>query len=260
MGRASGTWPSLRTLATMRVTVAICAYDEAPNIAAVVTEALSAIDEIGGDGDLLIVDDGSTDGTSRIADDLAARDGRVRVIHHGANRGFSGAMTSALRGGRGDWIYLGPADGQFDYHDLRRFLELSAAADIVVGVRTRRTEGLGRVVLSRGFHAIARVLLPVSLPEFSSTFLFRRTLVESMPIRSRPRSATLLPEVLFRAKMRGARLVPATIQVRPRMAGEAKGGRLSVALLTLVEMLRLAPLVKLDELRNARRDARPSPH
>jgi glycosyltransferase involved in cell wall biosynthesis len=237
----------------MLVTVAMGAYDEAPNVAAVVAEALSAIDEIGGDGEVLVVDDGSTDGTSQIADDLASRDGRVRVIHHPANRGFSGAMTSALRGARGDWIYLGPADGQFDIHDLSRYLAVAADADIVVGVRAHRPDGMRRVVMSRGFHLVAKALFPVPLDEFSSTFLFRRSLIEGLPIRSRPRAATVLPEVLYRSKMRGARFVQVPIQVRPRTAGKAKGGRLSVALRTVIELVRLAPLVRVDELRRARR-------
>ncbi len=253
MGAASGTRRVyLRTLATMRVTVAMGAYNEAPNVVAVVDEALSAIDEVGGDGEVLIVDDGSTDGTSKIVDEIAAGRPRVRVIHHGANRGFSGAMTSALRGARGDWIYLGPADGQFDIHDLKRYLAASEDADVIVGIRSSRPEGLDRKILSRGFHTISQILLPVPLEEFTSTFLFRRTLIASMPIRSRPRAATLLPEVLYRAKMRGARFVQVPIGVRPRMGGVAKGGRPSVILRTLVEMVRLAPLVRWEELRNAR--------
>ena len=170
----------------MLVTVAMGAYNEAPNVTAVVAEALDAIAEIGGDGEVLVVDDGSGDGTSAIVDDLAARDDRVRVIRHGTNRGFSGAMTSALRGSRGDWIYLGPADGQFDIHDLSRFLAVSGGADVVVGVRAHRPDGLHRRILSRGFHTITKLLLPLPLAEFSSTFLFRRSLIEAMPIRSRP--------------------------------------------------------------------------
>ncbi len=67
--------------------------------------------------------------------------------------------------------------------------------------------------------------------------------------RSLPQSATLLPEILFRARRRGARLVPQ----RPRLAGRAKGGQLSVAALTFVELLRLGVLVRLDLARGVRR-------
>lgn len=236
----------------MLVTIAMPAFDEAPNVATVAAEALAALSATGKDGELLLVDDGSTDGTSTIVDTLAARDARVRVVHHGANRGFSGAMTTALREARGDWVFLVPADGQIDMRELSRFLAASTGADIVVGVRAHRPERIGRVLLSRAFHKIAKTLFPLPLDEFSSVFLFRRSLVDAMPIRSQARSATFLPEVLYRASSRHARFVQLLIEPRARMGGRAKGAQLSVALYTLFELMRLAPLVRWDEWRTRR--------
>jgi len=238
----------------MLVTIAMIAYDEAPNLRPVVAEALAALDAAGGDGEILLVDDGSTDGTSDIADAIASSEPRFRVVHHGRNRGFSGAMTTALRQARGDWIFLVPADGQVPLLDLERFLSASAGADVVVGIRSYRPER-GRMLLSRAFHAIAKTLFPVPLEEFSSVFLFRRALIEAMAIRSRPRTAAVLPEVLFRASARGARFAQLRFAARPRLGGKAKGARPSIALVTLLELLRLAPLVRLDELRHARRES-----
>jgi glycosyltransferase involved in cell wall biosynthesis len=244
----------------MLVTIAMPAYDEAPNLDAVATSALAALSANGADGELLIVDDGSTDGTGAIADALAARDPRVRVLHHATNRGFSGAMTTALRGSLGDWVFLVPADGQLDMDELPRFLGARGDVDIVVGVRRARLDGAQRVLMSRAFHRIAGLLFPLPLAEFSAAFLFRRALIDAMPIRSRPRSATFLPEVLFRAKTRHARFATLDVDWQVRRAGRAKGAQLSVAFLTLVDLVRLAPLVRWDELmaRRARtRTARP---
>jgi glycosyltransferase involved in cell wall biosynthesis len=236
----------------MLVTIAMPAFDEAPNVKTVARDALAALDAAGSDGELLLIDDGSTDGTSALVDEIAARDERVRVIHHPTNRGFSGAMTTALREAHGEWVFLVPADGQIEMTELSRFLAARTDADVVVGVRRHRTERIGRIVLSRAFHRIAKTLFPLPLEEFSSVFLFRKALVDAMPIRSRPRSATFLPEVLYRASARHARLVQLRIDARPRLGGRAKGGQLSVALLTLVELIRLAPLVRWDELRSRR--------
>jgi glycosyltransferase involved in cell wall biosynthesis len=237
----------------MLVTIAMPAYDEAPNLERVAAEALAALAATGVTGELLIVDDGSTDGTGALADGIALRDPRVRVIHHQTNRGFSGAMTTSLRKANGDWVFLVPADGQIVMSDLDRFLAARAEADIVVGVRAHRPEHAGRVVLSRAFHKISKTIFPVPLAEFSSVFLFRRSLVDAMPIRSRPRGATFLPEVLFRAQQRHARFLQLSIEPRARYGGRAKGGQLSVAVRTLLELVRLAGLVRWDELRLARR-------
>jgi glycosyltransferase involved in cell wall biosynthesis len=239
----------------MRVTVAIPAYDEVTSLAAVVAEALAELSAIGlaHDGEVLIVDDGSTDGTSALADSLASSTPNVRVIHHQPNRGFSGAMRTCFRQSHGDWIFLAPADGQSSMSDLRRFLEASSNADIVVGVRESRADHAGRRFLSRAFHLVARSLLAIPVPEFSSILLFRRSLLDSMTLRSRDNGATMLPEVLSRAHARGARLVTVVVPHFPRRSGRAKGGRLSVVLITGVELARIAVLVRLDEMRRVRR-------
>lgn len=223
------------------------------NLEQVVAEARAELAGLGISGEVLIVDDGSTDGTGALADALAARQDDVRVVHHTSNAGFSGAMTTCFREAHGDWVFLAPADGQTRIAEVRRFLAESDRADVVVGIRQDRRDHAGRKLLSAAFHLIARSIFPLPFPEFSSVFLFRRALLDAMPFRSRPRSATLLPEILFRATQRDARMVALVVAQYPRRGGRAKGGQLSVAALTLLELVRLAPLVRIDEMRKVRR-------
>lgn len=231
----------------LELTIAIPAYDEAPNIERVVTEALAELAALGVPGELLIVNDGSIDGTGALADALAERHPEVRVVHHPRNAGFSGAMRTCFRAARGEWVFLAPADGQISVSEVRRFMTHRADADIVVGVRRARQDHAGRRVLSRAFHLLTRALMPIPLREFSSVFLFRRALLDAMPFRARGRSAMILPEILFRSGRRGARLAAVEVDHHPRRAGRAKGAQLSVAVLTLLEMVRLAVVVRVEE-------------
>lgn len=232
----------------MLLTIAIPAYDEVANLGPAVDEARAAAALVApGDAEILVVDDGSRDGTAAVADHLAATSDDVRLVRHETNRGFSGAMTTCFREARGDWVFLAPADGQTPMAELVGFFERIGDMDIVVGVRASARSELGRRVLSRGFHLLSRSLFSLPEREFSSAFLFRRSLLATMRFRSRPRSAALLPEILFRARRRGARIAVREIAQRPRWSGRAKGGQLSVALLTLVELFRVAFLARVDE-------------
>lgn len=232
----------------MLLTIAIPAYDEVANLGRAVEEARAAAALVApGDAEILVVDDGSRDGTAAVADDLAARFADVRLVRHETNRGFSGAMTTCFREARGDWVFLAPADGQTPMAELVGFFERIGDEDIVVGVRASARSELRRRVLSRGFHLLSRSLFSLPEREFSSAFLFRRSLLAAMRFRSRPRSAALLPEILFRARRRGARISVREIEQRARWSGRAKGGQLSVALLTLAELFRVAFLARIDE-------------
>lgn len=232
----------------MLLTIAIPAYDEVANLGPAVDEARSAAARVApGDVEILLVDDGSRDGTAEVADDLARRFAEVRVVRHKTNQGFSGAMRTCFRESRGDWIFLAPADGQTPMDVVERFLQRVNDSDIVVGVRASARAELKRRLLSRGFHGLAKRLFRLPEPEFSSAFLFRGALLRGMRFRSRPRSAALLPEILFRARRRGARIATLEIEQRARWSGRAKGGQLSVALLTLAELLRVAFLARIDE-------------
>ena len=232
----------------MRLTIALPAYDEIASLEGVVCEArdvLATIDHSG--SEILIVDDGSTDGTSALADQLVARYPGVRVVHHPTNRGFSGAMRTSFRSARGEWIFLAAADGQTPMAELPGFLASADGADIVVGVRAARHDGRVRTLLSRGFHVIAKALLGLPQREFSSALLFRKALLDAMPLRSDGRAATILPEILFRARARGGRIVELPITQRPRRAGRAKGGDPSVIVSTLLRLLWLAIVLRVDE-------------
>lgn len=243
----------------MLLTIAIPAYDEVANLERAVEEARAASLRVApADTEILIVDDGSRDGTAAVADALAAMCSDVRVIRHQTNRGFSGAMATCFRESRGDWIFLAPADGQTPMTEVVRFFDDVDRADIVVGVRGSARAELKRRVLSRGFHLLARRLFVLPEPEFSSAFLFRAALLRDMRFRSRPRSAALLPEILFRARRRGGRITTREIEQRERWSGRAKGGQLSVALLTLEELLRVALMARIDERWRARTAARRS--
>src|SRR5437773_10629856 len=97
----------------MLLTIAIPAFDEVQNIERAIREARATAQEVAPrDAEVLIVDDGSRDGTRASVDRLAEQLADIRVVRHERTRGFTGAMPTCFRHVRGDWIFLALPDRQ----------------------------------------------------------------------------------------------------------------------------------------------------
>lgn len=230
------------------------AYNEAQNLERVVEAERRSLEGLR--YEILVVDDGSTDGTSAIADALAARYPEVRAVHHDRNLGFSGGWRSCVTESRGVWVFLEPSDGQVAAGTARAFYEHRGSSEIVIGVRRYADRPAFRRSLSWGFHAVTRLSLGLRLTDFSLCFLFHGALVRSFRTRSRSWGPSVIPEYLLLAQRRGLAIAEREVEVLPRTAGTAKGGRLSMALHTLVELVRIGLLYRLrGELAGGRRPA-----
>ncbi len=222
-----------------RISIAIPAYNEIDTLERAVREALDVLPRHAEDYEVLIVDDGSADGTGALADRLAAENRQVRVVHHPANRGFSGAMRTCLWQSRGDLILMGPADGQARFQDLDILLPRIAEYDLLFGVRVSPWQGVVRSIGSRIWYAYVRLLFGVAIPEFAATFLFRRSAIQALTIGVSDRGANMLPALFVQAHARGFRVGTIETAVHPRTGGRAKGGRPWHILVTVAEDLRL---------------------
>src|SRR2546428_9898456 len=105
-----------------------------------VSDALAILPRFADDVDVTVVDDGSTDRTGTIADDLAGRDPRVRVIHHGTRRGYGGAVRSGLRAATKPWVFYTDGGRQVDLADLERLLNARDGVDPGVRYRAQRAD------------------------------------------------------------------------------------------------------------------------
>ncbi|HOJ41042.1 MAG TPA: glycosyltransferase family 2 protein, partial [bacterium] len=143
----------------LEISVVLPAYNEEDNVEQAVTTALSVLEGLFSDYEVVIVDDGSTDRTGEKADRLARlQAGRVRVYHHRVNRGYGAALRTGLFNASGKLVFYTDADNQFDLRELADFLPLIKRYDIVVGYRQQRRDALIRLFLSRGYNLLIRYL------------------------------------------------------------------------------------------------------
>jgi glycosyltransferase involved in cell wall biosynthesis len=228
------------------LTIAIPAYNEAESLRDVVNKAVRAGTLNVPVFEILIVNDGSTDRTGEIADELARANNHVKVIHHPKNRGFSGAIKTCYTKGGKELLFLIPADGQIDPLDVKIFLEAIGNADVVVGYRENNPEPLFRRFNSFVFHTIYRLLFGVKLREISTSILWRTSVLRSIDITASAKSALIEPEVIYKAWRAGFRFAQVPVPYYPRTGGVPKGSNIFMIIETIKELLRLRFSSKLN--------------
>ena len=203
-------------------------YDERENIGAIVPAIVAASPRV----DVLIVDDNSPDGTGAIADEVAAREPRVRILHRPRKEGLGPAYLAgfavALGDGYGRVLEM-DADFSHDPAALPALLAVSQDADLVLGSRYVRGGGTihwgwGRRLLSRGGNLYARVALGVSIRDLTGGFkCFRREVLERIDLGSVTTTGYAFQiELTWRALRAGFRVVEVPIVFVDRRVGHSK--------------------------------------
>jgi dolichol-phosphate mannosyltransferase len=216
---------------TRRAVICLPTYDERENLAPMLAGIHAAVPDV----DVLVVDDNSPDGTGGLADELAALDGRVKVLHRpgkqGLGRAYLAGFAWALERGY-DLILEMDADHSHDPRHLPALLAAARDADLVLGSRYvpgGRTVnwGLARKLVSRGGSLYARAILGVRVRDLTGGFkCFRREVLEAVDLASVECTGYAFQiELTFRALRRGFRVVEVPIVFADRRVGRSKMSR-----------------------------------
>ena len=220
------------------LTVFIPAYNEQANLTHCVEVVSDKMRELGVTCEVLIVDDSSRDATGAIADELAARQAGVRAVHHMRNLGIGGAFVTAISQAQGEWLILIPADLALDPSELRQYIDDAQEADIVVGLRSDRSDYtlLRRLVSWTNIHLI-QALFGMKLRQFQYISMYRMEVLRAIQVEY-GRSAFFLAEVLIKARDLGYHLVEVEIRYAPRLSGKPTGAKLKLVVLTIIDIFR----------------------
>jgi dolichol-phosphate mannosyltransferase len=225
-------------MTTSSVSVVVMAYNEEDGLAPVVEELRAVLEGMGTGHELLIVDDGSTDGTGAEADRLASRHAAVRVVHHGANLGLGGVYRTGFARARMELVTFWPADGQFPAAILEDMLPRMRDHELVLG----HLPGHGRAPIARILSAGERVLYRAlfgPMPRFQGVFVFRRDLLHGIELVSRGRGWAVCMELIIRISRGGHRIASVPTALRPRRSGASKVNNLRAIASNLRQVLAL---------------------
>jgi len=187
---------------------------------------------------VIIVNDGSTDGTTSLAEELANEfPDQVFVVHHAHNKGYGAALRTGFREALAtgyDYIAFCDSDGQFHPSSLDALFVCMEEnfSDVAIGYREERADGFVRLMTGKVWHHSCSLLLGLQVRDVDCGFkLFRRGVVESVfagPSGLQGDYATINPEMLARVKRGGYTIGQVGLNHFPREAGKPSGVKLKV--------------------------------
>ncbi len=210
--------------------VVVPAYNEAPVVPELIRTLRETFETYGLDGEVLLVDDGSTDGTGELAERVSEGWGNLRVLRHRANLGKTEAVVTAAEATDREYLILFDADLQHHPDAIPRFLDkLQEGWDMVTG---RKVGEYQKPVVSGVYNWLSRRIFKVPVSDLNSMKAFRRSIVDELPLRHDwHRFFVVL------AFARGYSVTEIDVRLHPRRAGESKYSGKSRVVVGLMDLL-----------------------
>lgn len=225
---ARGSNGKVAPVAEPRVLVSMATYNERDNLRPLIEGVHSFLPN----ADVLVIDDNSPDGTGKLADELAAADPRIKVLHRPSKLGLGTATLAAMRYAiEHGYDYLQNMDADFSHPPrfLPGILAGMATRDVMIGSRYVAGGGtenwpVQRLILSRGVNTLVRFLFRMPVADASGAFRCYRVsmLADAHLEETQSRGYSFQQEVLFRCHRAGARLGEYPIVFENRRAGKSK--------------------------------------
>jgi glycosyltransferase involved in cell wall biosynthesis len=204
-----------------------------------VIRAVQAAAELTPDYEVVIVNDGSSDATAEVADELARTYPHVRVIHHPKNRGYGGALQTGIRSATKELIFYTDGDAQYDPAELALlWAQLTPDADLVNGYKISRSDPLHRIIIGRLYHHIVSLMFGLKMRDVDCDFrLMRRSMFERVELVKN--SGVICLEMMKKVQDAGFHIVEVPVHHFHRAFGKSQFFNFRRIFKTGVDVLRL---------------------
>lgn len=209
-------------MANSSITVFLPAFNDEQSIAALVTNAFDTLSSLSDDFEVLVVNDGSSDSTREVLEELASRFSNLNVIHHESNRGYGAALRSGFTHASKELIFYTDGDGQYDVRELALLYPLmTGTVSVVNGYKLKRSDSRFRVVAGAAYNWFARVLFKLPIRDVDCDFrLMRRQVVQQLDLVSS--SGVICVELVRKLTAAGCRFAEAPVHHYSRKYGRSQ--------------------------------------
>ncbi len=220
------------------ISVIFPVFNEKESIESVVDSTIKFLPSIANHYEVIVVDDGSRDGTGRLIDRLAKKYNQVIALHHLSNRGYGATLRSGFKTARGELIFFTDGDGQFDIREIPKLVNLiKKGTDIACGYRIKRADVLMRVVNAAIYNTVVRLLFGLNMKDIDCAFkLFKRKVIDDIKLETN--GAFINAEFLILAKKKGYIVKQIGVSHYPREKGKQTGNNVMVVFRVMIELIK----------------------
>ncbi len=201
------------------LSIVLPALNEEENIGPMIESCLTAANDLVGDYEVIVVDDGSSDGTSAAVTEWMERDPAVRLLVHERNLGYGAAIRTGFQAARKSLVFYTDADRQFDVAELTYFLPMIEDNDLVIGFRVYRYDAAFRSMISWGYNRLVAVLFRVRVRDVDCAFKLMRAEVRDK-LQLQTDDFFIDTEIVAIARKWNFRIAQKGVRHYPRVAGE----------------------------------------
>lgn len=228
-------WPGLAQ-DKPSVSVFFPVYNDERTVARVTLKALDVLSRVAREYEVLIVDDGTPCRAGQIADDLADKDPRVRVIHHPKNLGYGAAIRTGLENVRYEWVCFTDGDDEYEIYDLEKLMRLRDRYDLIITFRYAKLYSGFRIFVSWVYNQALRALFKTQFRDISTGLrLVRRELVSELDLKSN--SPFIGAEIAIKTMLKGFPVGEVGIQTFPREFGHGSATSWRNIVATIKDMI-----------------------
>ncbi len=222
-------------------------FNEEKNIPFFVDEAINFLPKVADKFEIIIIDDGSSDKTKDVAEDLVKNFPMVKLVSHQENRGYGAALRTGFEVAKYDWIFFTDGDLQFRLNQLANFIPYTQTHHVIIGYRKKRAEGKLRAFNASLFKLYIDLLFRVGVRDIDCAFkLFHRKTLQSLHLEST--GAFTSSEILYKLKKRGEKFIQLPVNHSKRKFGSPTGNNIKVIIKAGIEALSLYLKIKIGSL------------
>jgi glycosyltransferase involved in cell wall biosynthesis len=231
--------PDDRSTRPVGLSVFFPAYNDGGTIASLVILAVQVAGRLTPDFEVIVVNDGSTDPTKEVLDELARTYPRVRVIHHSRNRGYGAALRTGFAAATKDLIAYTDGDAQYDPAELEvLWNRLTPDADMVNGYKIRRSDPWHRIVIGRLYHHTVKQLFRLRVRDVDCDFrLMRREIFNRVKLEKD--TGVICLEMMRKIQDAGFRVVEVPVHHYHRLHGRSQFFNFKRVFWTGIDVMRL---------------------